>query len=600
MARTALFSRLRRLCAAARRDLLVAAGSDRDAGVAVSRRAFGRAALAGAALVSTGTGSGCGDDGASADAGTGTSTSGGGDSTATSTSTGADTQTSGVDTTGGATGVRVAVIGGGMAGLHCAHRLAQAGVDVTVYEASDRAGGRMWTARGMFPGDQIAELGGEFIDSTHQTMFDLADEFGIALDDREMLLGDVTRDTWWIDGVAVPEATVVEQFSAIAPTIVQMVEMADSDDTAFAELDATSLAQWLTDNVPPTMYPELHAILTAAYRGEYGREPEEQSSLNLLYLIGADDPDPFRIFGSSDERYHTHLGNDTFVAALADALGERVTTGARLVAARDGEGGSTVLTFEGTVAGEVEADHVVFALPFTRLRQLDLADLGLSQDKREIIAQLGYGTNAKVIGAFTERVWQTQHDASGSITTDLPLQQTWDSAVGQDGAGGVLTNFLGGDQGVASGEGTPEAWFTGTVVDDLDGIFAGAAAAYVADSAIRMHWPTQEQTLGSYGCYLPGQWSFYGREGEREGNLHFCGEHTSLEFQGYMEGAAETGALVAMAILEDLGLALSTTHRRMCERKLVRQHPAIHGRLDERPRYRDRHRALVARARQLG
>ena len=41
----------------------------------------------------------------------------------------------------------------------------------------------------------------------------------------------------------------------------------------------------------------------------------------------------------------------------------------------------------------------------------------------------------------------------------------------------------------------------------------------------------------------------------REGNLHFAGEHTSLDFQGWMEGAAETGAFVAAEVLNDLGIA---------------------------------------------
>ncbi len=595
MARTALFARLRQLCVAARRDRPVPALELQ--GSPVSRRAFGRGVLAGAALVSSSTGAGCGDDAPSGAGSTDGSTSAA--TTAGSSSVAADTQTSAADSTGAGSGGRVAIIGGGIAGLHCAHRLAEVGVDVTVYEASDRAGGRMWTARGMFPGDQLAELGGEFIDSTHQTLFDLAEEFEITLDDREALLEGLVRDTWWIAGVAVPDATVVEQFTPIAPMIAEMVAMADADETVFEELDNTSLAQWLADNVPPSSYAELHAILTAAYRGEYGRELDEQSSLNLIYLIGSDDPDPFRIFGTSDERHHAHLGNDTFVTKLAGALGDRVVTGARLVAARDGEDGATVLTFEGTVAEEVDADHVVFALPFTRLRQIDLSMLTLSEEKRTIVNELGYGTNAKVIGAFSARVWQTQHGAAGSVTTDLPLQQAWDTTVGQDGAGGLLTNYLGGDQGVAAGEVTAEEWFTATVVPDLDGVYPGVGAAYVSQSAIGMHWPTFEHALGSYACYRPGQWLFYGLEGAREGNLHFCGEHTSLEFQGYMEGAAETGALVAMAILEDLGLALSTTHRRMCDRKLARPHPALVGRLPERPRYGDRQRALVARARQL-
>jgi monoamine oxidase len=485
------------------------------------------------------------------------------------------------------------VIGGGMAGLHCAMRLAEVGVDVTIYEASDRTGGRIFTARGMFSGELVGELGGEFIDTGHLTMQELAEEFGIALDDRTTALPKgTTVDTWWIAGVAVPEETVVEQFTEVAPLMLELVEMADSDDEAYAMLDVIPLSDWLDDNVPPAMFPELHAILTAAYRGEYGRETSEQSVLNMLYLIGSDDPDPFRIFGISDERFHTHLGNDTITTALADALEGRIQTGMALVAARDA-GEAFTLAFMGPDGEvEVEADHVVFALPFTRLRQVDLEMLTLTEDKRAVIAELQYGTNAKVMGEFTERVWTTQHMASGSVTTDEDFQQTWDTSIGQDGDAGLLTNFLGGEQGLAAGDGEAEAWFTDVCVAGVEAVFPGAEAAYVAGSAVRMHWPTHPQTLGSYACYLPGQWAFYGLEGAREGNVHFCGEHCSLEFQGYMEGAAETGALTAAAILEDLGIAMSQRHRAIVERKLVLPHPAIHGRLPERPRWLARQRAL--------
>src|SRR5207344_1984896 len=59
------------------------------------------------------------------------------------------------------------VVGGGLAGLVCAHRLKQAGHRAVVHEASDRLGGRVWTIRGAFAEDQIAEHGGELIDSDH-------------------------------------------------------------------------------------------------------------------------------------------------------------------------------------------------------------------------------------------------------------------------------------------------------------------------------------------------------------------------------------------------------------------------------------------------
>jgi monoamine oxidase len=202
---------------------------------------------------------------------------------------------------------------------------------------------------------------------------------------------------------------------------------------------------------------------------------------------------------------------------------------------------------------KVTCDRVVFALPFSTLRTVNLDGLELTEEKRTIIADLGYGTNAKIMGGFSRRTW-TEAGANGSLTSDTELQQTWDSSVGQAGESGILTNFVGGDRGVAAGEGSEDAWFRG-LLDELEAIFPGTKEAYIPDSAVRMHWPSQVHTRGSYTCYKPGQWAFWGVEGLPEGKLHFCGEHTSPEFQGWMEGAAETGGRVAAEILNDLGVA---------------------------------------------
>ncbi len=486
--------------------------------------------------------------------------------------------------------VRIAINGAGMAGLHCAYRLEQAGVKAQVYEASERIGGRMYTARDMFPDTQVAELGGELIDSIHLTMHALAEELDIKLDDRDAEAVS-TKEVWWVDGKAVPDATIVAQFSQVAPLMASLAEMADEDDDLYAMLDAIPLSTWLTENL--AQQPELKSVLDTAYCCEYGLETSEQSVLNLLYLIGSDDPSPFRIFGESDERYHTHTGSQTFPEKLADKLKTQISLDHRLTKVEK-TGTTWTLTFEGKTAKErkIEADHVVFALPFSTLRKVDLKNAGISENKRKIIEEVGYGTNAKVMGAFRERVWLTAHEASGSATADLPFQQCWDTSPGQPGNTGILTNFLGGRQGEMSEKGTAEAWYTSVMVPGAEQLFPGCAEAYVSDSAVRMHWPTYPFNLGSYACYRPGQWEFYGQEGEREGNLHFCGEHCSLDFQGFMEGAAETGALVAAAILEDLNVPLPERLMELLDLKLVVAQPAF-GALTVRPRFAERRRELV-------
>jgi monoamine oxidase len=67
------------------------------------------------------------------------------------------------------------------------------------------------------------------------------------------------------------------------------------------------------------------------------------------------------------------------------------------------------------------------------------------------------------------------------------------------------------------------------------------------------HWPSNPLTLGSYTCYLPGQFTtIAGNEGKPVGNLFFAGEHANsfYEWQGFMEGALLSGLAAAGAILK--------------------------------------------------
>jgi monoamine oxidase len=90
---------------------------------------------------------------------------------------------------------------------------------------------------------------------------------------------------------------------------------------------------------------------------------------------------------------------------------------------------------------------------------------------------------------------------------------------------------------------------------DLDKVFPGAKAAARRDNGdVVAHlepWPKNPLTLGSYTCYLPGQFTtIAGLEGLPAGNLFFAGEHANsfYEFQGFMEGAALSGIDAADAI----------------------------------------------------
>src|SRR6185503_11355625 len=231
--------------------------------------------------------------------------------------------------------VRVAVVGAGLAGLVCAYRLKQAGVNAMVFEANNRIGGRTYTARGMLPDGVTTELGGEFIDTNHETLLGLVDEFDLDLVDlaAEVKSGQEPQ-TWFLNGREVKVADLARRFQPVARRMAATMRQAKYSKSRFAQIDAMSITQWL--DAADDLDPVLRTALLESYRSEFGLEPEEQSVFNLLYLIDFEDPNLFRIYGESDERYRIRQGNDSVATALARQLSGQVRTGATLQAVAPG------------------------------------------------------------------------------------------------------------------------------------------------------------------------------------------------------------------------------------------------------------------------
>ncbi len=450
----------------------------------------------------------------------------------------------------------VVIVGAGIAGLTAAWRLRQAGVPVRVFEAQNRVGGRMLSLRNHFPHGQVIELGGELIDTDHVRIRALAGELGLQLDD--LLDGDGDHDAWFFDGRAITEREIVRAFVPVAAAIERDLAAAGDGDydhrdsnPAFRALDALSIAQWFDRNAVSGW---LRKLLDVAYTTELGLEIDQQSALNFLTFIGTEDKDAFRIFGSSDERFHVRGGNDLIPQTLATKFSDAIESGHVLEALR-GDAAGYVLSFRnGAASRQVRAGQVILALPFTLLRQVRI-DLDLPQRKRLAIDTLAYGTNAKLMIGFERRVWR-EHGGNGASMSDLAYQTTWDTTRKQPGNGGVLTNFTGGRHGVTLGQGTPKQQ-ADAASRDLDRVFPGIAAARAGAREARFHWPSHPWSLGSYACLRPGEWSsLRGVMGESVGGLHFAGEHCALETQGFMEGGCESGELAAQAVLAQRGVAV--------------------------------------------
>ncbi|MDF5729368.1 MAG: NAD(P)/FAD-dependent oxidoreductase [Rhizonema sp. PD38] len=459
----------------------------------------------------------------------------------------------------------VLVVGAGIAGLTAAYRLTQAGVPVEIIESRNGVGGRIRSLANAAGTSTTVELGGEFIDSGHENLLNLIDELGLQKDDLVASQANLVANTWYFKGRSIPLDEIVTAFKPLAQQInkdlasIGDVVTYNSYNRASQKLDWTSIADYLNRYCKNSVLRELICV---AYVTEYGREIEEQSSLNLLLLIGTGTTvDTFSIYGQSDQRYQIMGGNQQVPQQLAKKLANYIETGTVLEAVKTlPDGRYRVSLRVGYSTFERTYERVLLTLPFSTLREVRLA-VDLPPVKRRAIKQLGYGTNAKLITAYQERIWRTRYQSTASIYSDLGFQNTWESTPFALGTNGLITDFTGGLKGLSLGEKTPAAQEQ-ILLPQLNKVFPGISTLR-SGPAILAYWPGETYTQGSYACWLVGQYTtIAGSERERVGNLFFAGEHCSLTAQGYMEGGCETGQAAAQEILLDLGFKSSKVRPR--------------------------------------
>jgi len=273
------------------------------------------------------------------------------------------------------------------------------------------------------------------------------------------------------------------------------------------------------------------------------------------------------VLGYSDQRYFIDGGNQHLPLAVAKTLpAGSIRFGYRLIAIRRiWSSGAYELHFT-TPHGDVKEtyDRVVLAIPFIILRGVDYSGAGFDARKKIAIQQLGYGVHTKLHMQFNGRPWLIKGvwpwPTTGQIWTDTGFQNSIDFSLGQHGSNGIIERFTGLTAGLIDTPSTPYAKIeeSPAVARHVHEFFAQLDRIW---PGVSKHW-NGKATMGnaqadpniqaSYSCWLTGQYTtIAGYEGVRQGNVHFAGEHCSVEHQGFMEGAAETGLAAAREILAE-------------------------------------------------
>ena len=431
----------------------------------------------------------------------------------------------------------VLVIGAGLAGLSAARELEDRGATATVVEARDRVGGRVWTCRDGFAERQHAEGGADMIESDQKAVLGLARRFRLEL---VPILG---RGFGYY-GPDRGGRLRVQSMHAGSPEIQEPLNDLIRDyklgeqrwDTVVArDLSSVSVAAWVRALPRRRGGTSRRFVLERlrAFRGLFLADPEQLSLLALVDFFAADpfggDGGMFRVAGGND-RIATELARSLRTAPVLGTAVRRLRgTRNRVEATLDGPGGLARIT----------ADYCVVAIPPPLVNELRISP-ALPRQQAEAFRSLQLGEATRLLLQFSSPFWRRRGLAS-LYGSNQAIGAVWDGNEQQRGRAAILSCLAGGGASAelqhALDRGGPNA-----VAATLG--WLGRPSRLVTARAI--DWGADRWSRGGYAVFAPG-WKPELRDwlARPHGRVLFAGEHTSARWQGYMNGAVESGQRAA-------------------------------------------------------
>lgn len=463
----------------------------------------------------------------------------------------------------------VAIVGAGLAGLVAARRLGEAGTATVVLEARDRVGGRLLNEE---IGDgKVVEVGGQWIGPTQERIAALARELGVetfpTYDRGRHLLeagGKLASYTGAIDEARVRlvrdlsravSPLALADFEAARARLDRMARRVPLDapwaTPGAAELDGQTFATWLRRNVRTGAARDLFELATEAV---WAAEPADVSLLHVLFYVHSGNGFNALVGtggGAQQDRFHG--GSQRLALTMAAQLGEeRLRIGAPVRAIEHGAGG--VVLRAGGRAGEaaltVRARRAIVAVPPTIAGRIAY-DPPLPALRDQLTQRMPQGTVIKTMAIYAAPFWR-EEGLSGQATSELgPARVVFDNSP-PDGSPGVLLGFLEGR--------LARQWGARPAAERQKAVLAGHARLFGERAAqperfIERVWAEEEWTRGCYGCLMTtGAWTEYGRALRAPiGSLHWAGAETATVWNGYMDGAVQSGERAAEEVLGGAG-----------------------------------------------
>lgn len=416
----------------------------------------------------------------------------------------------------------IVVIGAGMAGIAAARRLS-ARANVTVLEARDRVGGRIWTDRSA---GFAADMGAAWIHGINgNPVYRNAKAAGM-----RMFTSDFESVALFDNG-SILKKDEAARIGAQTEKLMQEIRRAKKTSKP-------------GDSVESVLAPFLAALPRTVRRGvsfeaasdiiiEYA---QDAGALSLTYF---DEDDSFR----GDDV----LFPDGFAALpLSHARGLNIKTG-HVVSRVDISGDRARIT---TNRGVLQADRVVITLPLGVLQSGQVAfSPALPAQKRAAIGRLSMGAMNKVLLVFPKSFWPGAHKLGALKDEPSQCAEFWNlEPVTKKPALVCLT----GGKNARALDSMALAEAANFAMSELKSMFGSRIPAF--EKALRTSWSTDPFARGAYSSVPPGSsMNDYDILAQSvEDTLYFAGEATNSAHPATVHGAWISGERAADEIIADL------------------------------------------------
>ncbi|MBL0912602.1 MAG: FAD-dependent oxidoreductase [Bacteroidia bacterium] len=426
----------------------------------------------------------------------------------------------------------VLILGGGLAGLSAAYTLQKRGIPYTLLEAQTRVGGRVRTHT-MRTGHQV-ELGAEWVGNSHSTLLTLCDELELPLIDNSLRTARLLQNSYTPPAEDIYSPDWTEKLNGLLKNFYGRRE----DEEYIRRFDSYDWYTYLRENGCPE--PDLwkHELNDSTDFGENLRHVSAYAAL-------AEYAENYGHIPTRNQMDKKIQGGNT---RLAETLRSRVEnagtvlTGKLVKQVRYSNDEYTIYC-ESTARPGTESytgTHIICTLPAPAVLKIGW-EPGLSEEKSTALRSLQYARIQKHAFAFSEKFWEEDFSA----VSDTCSHYIYHATKAQMPGSGALIAYSTGDKAELLHNQT-EAYRRDMFLETLRPAFRERRRSLQEEA--RYYWGTDKYSYGAYAMYRPGQW-FGIRETlwAPEGRIFFAGEHLA-DWQGFMEGALETGESAARMV----------------------------------------------------